>query len=192
MDIQEIWTAALGIGEEAKNLGAGQATARAFVLYVVTLAFIRLAKKRFLGRASAFDVVVGIIVGSIASRSITGNVPLLPATASIAAIVALHWIFSGIAVRWHGFGEMIKGSSDVIVRGGQADEAALRAAHMTPRDLDEALREKGITEVAEVEEAHLERDGSVSIIRKGEGPQVVEIAVADGVQTVRIEMKGGG
>ena len=191
MELQDLWTMALGVGEEAKDLSAGQAAARALVIYVVTLAFIRLAKKRFLGSASAFDVVVGIIVGSIASRAITGNAPLLPASAAIGAIVALHWLFSGIAMRWHGFGRMIKGDSSILIRSGQVDESALRSAHMTPRDVDEALREKGITDAAKVEEAHLERDGSVSIISRSDELKVAEVSVADGVQTVRIELKSG-
>lgn len=192
MELQDLWTMALGIGEEAKDLNAGQAAMRALVIYIVTLAFIRLAKKRFLGSASAFDVVVGIIVGSIASRAITGNAPLLPATAAIAAIVAVHWIFSGIAMHWHGFGQMIKGGNRLLVRSGQVDERALRAAHMSSRDLDEALREKGVTDVGQVEEAHLERDGSVSIIQKKPALRVATIGVADGVQTVRIELQPGG
>jgi uncharacterized membrane protein YcaP (DUF421 family) len=170
MELHDLWTMALGIGEEAKDINAGQAAMRALVIYVVTLAFIRIAKKRFLGSASAFDVVVGIIVGSIASRAITGNAPLLPASAAIGAIVVLHWIFSGIAVRWHGFGQAIKGGNSLLVRDG------------------EALRENGISDIAEVREAHLERDGSVSIIQKKKEPRVATIEVARGVQTVRIEL----
>jgi uncharacterized membrane protein YcaP (DUF421 family) len=190
MELQDLWTMALGIGEEAKDLNAGQAAMRALVIYVVTLAFIRLAKKRFLGSASAFDVVVGIIVGSIASRAITANAPLLPASAAIAAIVAVHWLFSGIAMRWHGFGELVKGGNRLLVSDGRVDEGELRAAHMSSRDLEEALREKGVTDVADVAEAHLERDGSVSVIqRKKEELKVAEVSVADGIQTVRIELK---
>ena len=189
MDLQDLWTLALGIGVEAKDIGAGQAAMRAVIIYVITLAFIRIAKKRFLGSASAFDVVVGIIIGSVASRAITGNAPLLPATAAIAAIVALHWLFSAIAMRWHGFGKAIKGSSRLLVKDGEVDEAELKASHMSRRDLDEALREKGLTGLAKVAEARLERDGSVSIIQKKEEFRVADIEVAEGVQTVRLELK---
>jgi uncharacterized membrane protein YcaP (DUF421 family) len=188
MDLHDLWTMALGIGEEAKDLTAAQGAMRALVMYAVTLAFIRIAKKRFLGSASAFDVVVGIIVGSIASRAITGNAPLLPATAAIGAVCALHWLFSGLAVRWHAFGFAIKGSSTVLIRGGEVDARALKGAHMTSRDLAEALREQGVRDAADVEEAHLERDGSVSIVRSKPEVKVATVSVADGVQTVRIEL----
>ncbi|MDP8912519.1 MAG: DUF421 domain-containing protein [Pseudomonadota bacterium] len=166
MELYDLWERALGVGLEAKDLSAAQMAARAALIYVVTLAFIRLAKKRFLAGASAFDVVVGIIIGSIASRTITGNAPLFPSMAAVAAIVAMHWLFSALAVRSHGFGKLIKGSSSLLVQAGQADEENLRRAHMSQRDLEEALRQQGVKDVQQVEEARLERDGSISVIER--------------------------
>lgn len=166
MELYDLWQRALGVGLEAKDLNATQMALRAALIYVVTLAFIRVAKKRFLAGATAFDVVVGIIIGSIASRTITGNAPLFPSMAAVAAIVVMHWLFSALAVRSHGFGKLIKGSSCVLVQGGQVDEQTLREAHMTRRDLEESLRQQGVEHVQKVKEARLERDGSISVIEK--------------------------
>lgn len=166
MAFYELWEGALGVGLEAKDLSAAQMALRAVLIYAVTLAFVRLAKKRFLAGANAFDVVVGIIIGSIASRAITGNAPMFPSMAACAAIMAMHWLFSALAVRSHGLGKLIKGSSSVLVENGKTDNEALRTAHMTERDLEEALRQQGIKDVGRVEEARLERDGSVSVIER--------------------------
>jgi uncharacterized membrane protein YcaP (DUF421 family) len=178
----------LGIGREAQALSAGQMACRAVVLYLATLAIVRVGKKRFLSQASAFDVIVGIVIGSIASRAVTGNAPILPSLAAIAAFVALHWLVSAVAVRWHGFGHLIKGSDEILIREGVVDERALRSAHMTRRDLAEALREEGVADPASVKQAHLERNGKVSVLKPDGGPKVLDIAVAPGVQTVRIEI----
>lgn len=185
MDIFEI---ALGLGEKPQDLGMTEMALRAVVIYLATLAIVRLGKKRFMSRASAFDVIVGIMLGSIASRAITGNAPIAPAMAAAAVTMALHWGFSALAVRWHGFGTMIKGRDRLLVRDGQVDEDELRAAHMTMRDLAEELREKGIADVAGVAEARLERDGAISAIKAAGAPNVVTIDVAAGVQTVRLEI----
>lgn len=166
MDLLDLWESALGLGAEAKDLEPGQMALRAVAMYIVVLAIVRLAKKRFLGSASAFDVVVGIIVGSIASRAITGNAPLLPSLAATAAIIVMHWLFSAFALRSHGFGKLIKGSSRVLVRNGEVDDAGLRAVHMTQRDLEEALRQQGVDNLQKVSEARLERNGSVSVIER--------------------------
>jgi uncharacterized membrane protein YcaP (DUF421 family) len=86
-------------------------------------------------KAPAFDMMLGIMVGSIVSRAITGNAPLVPALAATATLIALHSVLTAVTCRWHGFGEMIKGRPRVIVRGGHKDEAAIRIAHLTDRDL---------------------------------------------------------
>jgi uncharacterized membrane protein YcaP (DUF421 family) len=178
----------LGLGREARDLTVLQMALRAVIVYAATLAIMRVGKKRFMSKASAFDVIVGIVLGSIVSRAITGNAPLVPAMAAAAAIMLLHWLFSAAAVRSHLFGTLVKGRDRMIVEDGEPDEKALRSAHMTALDLQEALREQGITELGQVAEARLERDGSVSVVKKRGEPRILEIEVADGVQRVRLEL----
>lgn len=165
MDFLELLGRALGEESKPKDIDTLQMALRAAIIYVVTLAFVRLGKKRFLGRASAFDVVVGIMIGSIASRVITGNAPLVPGMAAAAVIVAMHWAFSGLALYSHSFGALVKGGTRLLVDGGEIKEEAMRASHMTRRDLDEALRKKGLEDLGQVQRAYLERDGSVSVIK---------------------------
>src|SRR3954447_13903127 len=154
MDIvEDVFRATLGLGLESKEIGALQMGLRAVVVYIVTVAMVRLAKKRFMGRASAFDVILGIMLGSIVSRAVTGNAPFLPALVAAAALLLMHAMFSGIALRWHGFGGLIKGHPRLLVRDGQIDWAALRRAHMTEHDLWEDLRSKGVTDLKHVAEA---------------------------------------
>ena len=179
----------IGAGEEAKDLGALQMAARAAIIYVVTLIIVRLGKKRFMGRATAFDVIVGIVLGSIASRAITGNAPMVPSMTAAAVTMALHWAFSALAVRWGGFGTAIKGRSRLLVKNGAVDHSALRSAHMTDGDLEEALRAHSLEEMGSVAEARLERDGSVSIVKQASRPRIVDIQVESGVQTVRLELR---
>ena len=188
MGEMSIFDALLGLGKEARELGALEMGLRAIVIYIATLAIVRLGKKRFMSRASAFDVIIGIMLGSIVSRAITGNAPMGPAITAAAVTMALHWFFSAVAVRWSAFGTLIKGRDRILVRQGQVLADELRAAHMTMRDLHEELREKGIDDLAQVAEARMERDGAISAMRKTAQPKVVEIDVAQGVQTVRVEI----
>ncbi len=165
-DLMHAWNTALGSGEAADHLSPFSAVLRAVLVYVVTLAIVRLGKKRFMGRATAFDVIVGIIIGSIVSRAITGNAPLFPALAGAATILGMHWLLSGAALRFPRFGRLIKGQSHLLIKDGTIDEAALRREHMTAKDLDEDLRGKSIDAVDNVREARLERNGSLSVLKK--------------------------
>src|SRR5690242_5788295 len=94
---------ALGIGLESQQMEFWQMALRAVMVYAVTLAMVRLGKKRFMGKATAFDVILGIMLGSIASRAITGNAPLVASLAATATLIALHSMLSAVAFRWHGF-----------------------------------------------------------------------------------------
>ena len=187
-EIEGLLRLALGLGLDNKDINIPQMALRAVVVYIVTVAVVRFGKKRFMGRATAFDVILGIMLGSIASRAITGNSPFVPALVATGVLVGMHSLFSGIAMHWHRFGAAIKGHSNVLVRDGRIDWKLMRATHMTEHDLWEDLREKGITRLEEVAEARLERDGGLSVIKAKSEPKVVEVAVADGVQTVRIEL----
>lgn len=180
----------LGWRLEPEQLWGYQAAIRALIIYLVTLALVRLGKKRFMGRGAAFDVIVGIMIGSIASRAVTGNAPLETSSAGIAAILAIHWLLSFIAVHWPGFGTLVKGNSMVIVRDGVLDEKGLRRAHLTQADLEEELRGKGRRDLEGVGEGRIERDGEFSVIAADRPvpPKVIEISVRDGVQTVRVEI----
>ena len=182
--------AGLGIGLESKDMGVLQMGLRAAIVFVVTVAIVRLGKKRFLGRATAFDVILGIMLGSIVSRAVTGNAPLVPALGAAAVLMLMHWLFSAIALRWHGFGALVKGQPRLLVQDGRPRDDAMRASHMTEHDLWEDLRGKSVSSLAEVKEARLERSGQLSVIKAKPEPKVVELAVRDGVQTVRIEIAG--
>ncbi len=165
MEAIAAWNSALGVGQQAEHLPVSAAALRAVLVYIVTLTIVRLGKKRFMGRATAFDVIVGIILGSIVSRAITANAPLSPALAGAAAIMGMHWLFSAAALRFPRFGRLIKGRPRLLIASGSIDEAALRREHMTVHDIDEDLRGKSVGGVHEVHEARLERNGSLSVLK---------------------------
>jgi uncharacterized membrane protein YcaP (DUF421 family) len=181
---------ALGVGSQAMDITMPQMALRAAVTYAVTLAIVRLGKKRLMGSNTAFDVIVGIILGSTVSRGLTGNAPLASTLAAAAALVAMHWLVSWLALHSKRFGSLAKGEPKTLLRGGAPDAAALRKAHMTPGDLEEELRTHGLADPSNVEEARLERSGRVSVVQSARGPRVLEVEVAAGVQTIRIELAG--
>jgi uncharacterized membrane protein YcaP (DUF421 family) len=178
----------IGLGKTAEELGAGEIAIRAAIIYAVTLIIVRLGKKRFMGSGTAFDMIVGIMLGSMASRALTGNAPMIPTMTGAAVLVALHWLFSGIALHWHGFGIFIKGHSRTLIRDGEIQMHGMRKTHTTTKDLEEDLRSQGLTDWSGVKEARLERSGKISIVKAEKPPKVVEVNVADGVQRVRIEL----
>jgi uncharacterized membrane protein YcaP (DUF421 family) len=156
-----------GLSLRAEQLGFGQMTALAVFIYIALIVIVRCGKKRALGEATAFDVILVITIGSIAARAVaTGGTAFFPARLAVVTLMFMHWMFSAIARDSAVFSNWIKGSSTLLIRNGQLAEPALRRAHMSRDDLDEDLREKGIGSLSEVKEARLERSGKVSVISK--------------------------
>jgi len=165
--IQSFLDRALGLGLENKDINVWQMSLRAFVVFVLAIVMIRIANKRFMGKNTALDVLLGIVFGSMVSRAITGNAPFLPTLVSSFVLVLLHWVLSAVAFRSQWFGTLVKGSDSTVVRDGEIQWEAMRKAHLTRHDLQEALRNNGKQpDLRDVAAAHLERNGDVSVIMR--------------------------
>ena len=165
-----------------------QIAARAAVVFLAGLAIMRLGKSRLIGRVTALDVIVGFTLGSLLGRGITGHASISGTTVASAVIVFIHWLFTLLACRWHKFGTMIKGNTSLLVTNGRIDAGTMLHSHLSPNDLMEAVRLKGLESIEDVHLAYKERNGEISIISRKKPPSVIEVAVAEGVQTVRIEI----
>jgi len=162
----DLFESILGLSLQAQQLSSAQVAARAFVVFFVLLAIMRLGKKRFLGQATAFDAILVIVIGSIASRAISGTAPFLPSLVGTAAVVALHWVVSLLTRDMPALGSLLKGHSNLIVHNGHVNRHELKKAHMSRGDLDEDLRQQGVESPTDVKVARLERSGKLSVIKK--------------------------
>jgi uncharacterized membrane protein YcaP (DUF421 family) len=156
------WT----LGLEVDELGVRHMVARAILVFAFAVLLVRLGKKRFISENTAFDVILGVMLGSVISRAITGQSPFVPTLCAAFVLVGLHWLFAQLASRSDGFGTLIKGKTRVLIRDGEVDWEAMRRSNLGPNDLLEALRLRAsLTGWEKVKEARLERNGEISVIR---------------------------
>lgn len=159
---------ALGLSAtKAEDLEAYQVCLRAVVVFLILLVYVRLAKKRFLGQASGFDAILVIVVGSLASRAISGTAPFFSTLAATFTLIATHWLISYFTETSRTLSDLTKGHDTVLIRHGRVDTDALKDAHMSEDDLAEDLRQAGIEHASQVKEARLERSGKLSVIEYG-------------------------
>jgi uncharacterized membrane protein YcaP (DUF421 family) len=164
--LMEILDTLLGLSAKTEQLGILQICLRAVIVFFVLIAYVRLGKKRFLGQASAFDAILLITIGSVASRAITGNAPFFGALAGTLVLILCHWIVSYFAKDSARLSGLIKGHDTIIVKDGSVDRKALSDAHMSLDDLKEDMRQHGVSDPKEVQEARLERSGQLSVIKR--------------------------
>ena len=167
----------LGLSIESHDLGWQHMAARALVVYLVVLAITRSGHKRFLGKGTAFDVVVGILLGSIASRAITGNAAFVPTLVACAVLVWLHTLLAWSAYRFRTLARLFEGDAVELVRDGRNLTEAARRTKVTDEDLEEALLMRGVRSVDQVQLARLERSGKISVVEEhGNAARVLRTA----------------
>ncbi len=180
----------LGYERDVSDVNALQMALRTVVIYAVTLTLIRLGSKRFLSQATAFDVIVGIMLGSVMSRAINSSAPLFPTLGAGVVFVGLHWLLSVLAYRTTWFGSIVKGNPVLLIKDGQVQQQGMRETGMSTHDLEQALRlQAQEMDSSKVKLAYLERSGSISVIPCPSEPRILDVSIADGVQTVRIELE---
>lgn len=154
------------LGLDADTLTVWQMVARAIVVYVIAVIIVRFGEKRFIGKFSAFDVILGFMLGSILSRAITGSSPFVPSLAAAVVLVGMHYLFAKISFHSDRFGTLVKGHSRTLVENGEIDWSAMRKSNISRSDLLSALRENGqVDGTSGVRLARLERSGNISVIR---------------------------
>ena len=179
----------LALGLDPGDVNAGPMALRTLLIYVFTLAIVRLGSKRFLSEASAFDVIVAIMLGSVMSRAINGSAPFFPTLIAGVVLLGLHWLFATLAFRVNWFGPLVKGNPVLLVRDGEIQWDGMWRAGLSLHDLEAALRLKGHEpDVSKVRLAYLERSGQISVIRQKE-PRAFVAPVEEGARTVRIEVE---
>lgn len=172
--MQELWGAVewlLGLQANSFELMWWQIMLRAMIVYVIALILVRLGDRRFIGKLSAFDVVLGIILGSVLSRAITGSAPFFPTIGAGLALIGMHRLFATVAFHFRPFSILVKGSKQPLIVDGEIQWDNMRASSIGEHDLHAALRaEASIDDPAQVEAAYLERSGDISVIPREQNP----------------------
>jgi uncharacterized membrane protein YcaP (DUF421 family) len=157
----------LGLSVEAKNLTFVQISLRGIIVFLATVAMVRLGHKRSLSHKTPFDAVLLVILASVLSRAINGSAAFFATIGGGAVLVLLQRLFAHLAYYSHGFGILVKGKPDIIVRDGECDFRMMRRNHISTHDLEEDMRlDAHLDDVSKVRLARIERSGNISFIKK--------------------------
>lgn len=141
------------------------------LIYVSTLAGLRLGDRRALTQLSPFDFVVAVALGSIVARTATTRTPtFLEGLAAIVTLLVTHRVFSLLRRHSRVIERLVDQPPVVLIRDGRVQEGALRRADFTEGDLTTMLREQGVRSIDDVALSVLETRGVVSVVMRGDRP----------------------
>ena len=146
--------------------------ARSLVVYAIFLVALRVSGKRELGQFTIFDLAAVLLAANALQPAITGPDASLPG--AIVIIVTLFGANRVVAMARRRFltvRRLLDVPATIIARDGAWIPSALASEELDDDDLSAALREHGLDDIADVELAALEHDGSISIVPK-DGPHL--------------------
>jgi uncharacterized membrane protein YcaP (DUF421 family) len=133
--------------------------------YVALIVLLRATGKRTLSKMNAFDLVVTVALGStLATVLLDDGLPLVDGLTALALLVLLQFIITWASVRSASLRGLVKSEPTLLVRDGQRLPVAMRRARVTAEEVDAALRQNGIADIAKVRMVVLETDGSLSVV----------------------------
>jgi uncharacterized membrane protein YcaP (DUF421 family) len=165
--LQNFFVTLPGPDGKATELTLLHISLRAFFIFVVGLAIVRIGDRRSLAEKTAFDAIFIVLIGSMLSRAINGTAPFFTTIAAGIVLMVIHRACAFGACKSHAFGKLIKGRDVTLVREGKIDRAQMRRSLVSDHDFEEDLRLDAKTEdISTIQVARLERSGDISFIKK--------------------------
>ena len=142
--------------------------ARGIGVYVALWLMMRLTPKRQAGSLSPNDMIALVVIGSLAANAIAGAVDALPdLLLMVLVIVMCDYLLNLVEYYFPRVHRISQHSPTLLIHDGVLLENNLRKEKLTEQELAASLREHGILAMDEVQQAVLEADGKISIVKKG-------------------------
>ena len=89
----------LGLEVDPQNLSFLQVSLRGVIVFIAALTMVRVGDRRFLGKLTALDAILGFILASMLARAVNGSVAFFPTLGAGFVIVfsTVCWLGSPIA-----------------------------------------------------------------------------------------------
>lgn len=144
-----------------------ESVVRGTVVYLAVFILMRLAGRRESGELSTTDVIVIVIISEAASVGIGGKANSITDSVVLIAVILL-WsvLLDAAGYWWPALGRLLKPRPRPLIRDGELQRDTMRREFMTLEELRSQLRLHGIEDIAQVERAHVEPNGMISVVTR--------------------------
>ena len=142
---------------------------RAIIAFFLLFVMTRLMGKTQISQLNFFDYIIGITIGSTASTMATDiDTPAVSGATSILVWSGLAIAIDRLTLKNIIIRKITEGEPTVVIKNGKLMEKAMARANYDISELMIELRNKGIFELSQVEEAVLEPNGNLSVLPKSQ------------------------
>ncbi len=142
---------------------------RTIILILFIVFALRIMGKRQIGQLQPSEFVVTILLSEIAATPILDdNIPLLYSLVAICVLVGIEIFMSAVCLKSMKLRSALQGNAVVLINNGKLDLEQLKRLRYTVDDIMEALRQKDVFNIDDVQFAVAETNGSLSVLLKPE------------------------
>lgn len=142
---------------------------RTVIIYFFIILAVRLMGKRTVGELKPHELVITILISAVAVIPLEENaMPLANCIIPVMIFVSLEILVSCLSLKSVRFRRLIQGRPVIIIENGKLDQKKLAELRFTMDDIIDALRQKDIFDISQVEQAVIESNGSISVLPKAE------------------------
>jgi len=157
--------------------GVARTLVAGFLAYAGLVIMLRWSGKRTLSKMNAFDFIVTVALGStLATVLLSKTVPLAEGLLALMLLIGLQFVVTWASVRIGLVRRLVTGEPQLLLEHGRLLPVALRRVRVTESEVRAAVREAGVCDLAVVTAVVLETDGSLSVLRRGEGEGLSSLA----------------
>jgi uncharacterized membrane protein YcaP (DUF421 family) len=143
-----------------------QIVLRAATLYVFLFVVLRAMGRKELSELSSFDLILLIVMGDLIQQGVTGDDrSVVGAMLAVTTMALLVLGSSYLSFRSSRAQSLLEGTPVLILEDGRPLEEVLRIERLTLDEVQDAAREQGIGDLADVRYGVLEADGKFSFVR---------------------------
>ncbi|HEY3270517.1 MAG TPA: YetF domain-containing protein [Geothrix sp.] len=140
---------------------------RALLVYGFLLVGLRLTGKRQVGQLAPFDFVMLLVLSNAVQNSMNaGDNTVLGGFILVTTLLALNALMGWWTWRSKRAETLLEGRPQILVHNGVLDEAMLASERITRHELMAAVRQAGVSDVADIRVAILETNGRINVIAK--------------------------
>ena len=146
------------------------AVARGVAVYLALVVIFRISGQRSLGQVTTFDFVLLLIIAETTQQALLGeDFSVTNALLLIVTLIALDVGLSLLKQRSPRLDRLLEGLPLVIVENGKPISERMAKARVDEEDVLSAARElQGLERMDQIKYAVLERNGGISIIKRGD------------------------
>jgi hypothetical protein len=140
---------------------------RGSIMYIGLFVILRFIMKRQAGAIGMADILVIVVIADAAQngfareyRSVTEGLVL------VLTVIAWDFAIDWLTFRFPAMSRILDPSPVPLISNGKVLRRNLRREYITQEELDGHLRKAGVADAEEVESAHMEADGEISVVKR--------------------------